>query len=99
MSLIPGPTMANPEAFSTVEALRRELRRTNELLLAQFLDLAHLTEGAEQMAETLNALLIADLTGDTSTISKVLHDYLAPRDSLREQLEERIKRDHLHNMH
>lgn len=99
MSIVQGPTIANPEAFDTVEALRRELHRANDALFSQFLEFGKLNDGANQMAGLINNLLLAHLRGETVTISKLLKDYLAERDRLREKLEEHIESDRIRGLH
>lgn len=91
MQVIQGPTLANPDAFSTVEELRKHLHRANDLLMSQFLTTAQLNDGVTMMAQALNRMLIAHMTGNAETLVQLLDDYLSTRPALREELEAAIQ--------
>ncbi|MGH8782087.1 hypothetical protein [Paraburkholderia sp.] len=99
MSMIQGPTMANPEAFDTVADLRRELHKANDALFGQFFELARFNDLAIQMTGLINAVLLAHLQGNSDTIGQLLNEYLATREQLREKLQERIESDRIRHMH
>ncbi|CAB3764198.1 hypothetical protein [Paraburkholderia humisilvae] len=91
MTMTNGPTIANPDAFESVDDLRRELRRANLTLLMQAQKLAQFDEVAAQIVGAMNRVLILHIKQDTSGISAFLETYLSERDSLREQLEDSIE--------
>jgi hypothetical protein len=99
MNFMQGPTMANPEAFNTVEELRRELHAANETLFSLFFQKAQINDCANEMAGLINNVLIAHLKGDKDAISKLLNVYLGDRDRLREKLEETIECQQLQTKH
>jgi|GEM_PF-5423417 len=91
--------LTNPDAFDTVDELRRELHQANDALFTQMVRLGQLNDGATQMAGLINNILIAHLKNDATEMSSLLNDYLAERERLREKLEERIESDHIRSTH
>ena len=72
------PTMANPEAFSTVPELRDELHRANENLLKMADRLHSLTCVTQDISEVLANILVAHMAGKTEAVKELL-DKIAAR--------------------
>lgn len=68
------PTMANPEAFTTVPELREELHRANENIFS-LADRLHRMNGlANYLSDRLIKLIQAHLAGDLTTIQAELEE-------------------------
>lgn len=60
-----GPTMANPEAFTTVAELRQELHRANNQLLESTERLHVLSTALSHLAKTIGELLQLHSDGES----------------------------------
>lgn len=67
-----GPTLSNPEAFDSVEALRTELHRVNTELLAQAASRDAMRGALRFFANTLSGLLLAYLQQDSAKVAELL---------------------------
>jgi hypothetical protein len=99
MNVMIGPTMANPDAFESIDDLRRELRRANETLMQQFSKIAKYDEVGSQVVGALNKLLIMHIQQDDCGIGECLESYLAERPGLREKLEEQLESNRIRQVH
>lgn len=84
------PTFANPEAFSTVPELRRELHRTNTELMAACSREQTLNDQGNELMQTLYKVLLMHLKG-VAELTGYLDAYLNERPRLRERLEEELE--------
>lgn len=67
-----GPTLAIPEAFTTVSELREELSRTNELVLEMTERLHTMNTAAHYMSEMLRVLMEQNMAGKTEVVVAML---------------------------
>jgi hypothetical protein len=84
------PTMANPEAFSTVPELRRELHRTNRELMDVSAREMNANDAGTELMQTVYKILLMYLTG-SAELAAYLEAYLEERPRLRERLEEALQ--------
>lgn len=70
------PTLSNPEAFSTVDELRRELHRANSELLEVSEHLHGARCALQDVARTLSKLVLAYLAGDGAKVADLLADVI-----------------------
>ena len=78
MTITAMPTMANPEALTTVKELREELHRANENLLKLTDQLHSLSCVTQDISEVLANILIAHMAGKTEAVKELL-DKIAAR--------------------
>lgn len=98
-SILQGPTLANPAAFNTVEELREQLTRANEILFDQFLLSAQRDDLINQLVVSHNNVLLAHIAGNSDGIKSCLEAYLNERPRLREKLEECVESTRIRNAH
>jgi hypothetical protein len=67
-----GPTLANPEAFTTVPELREELRRANDLVLEMSERLHTMNTAAHHLSEMLRVLMEKNMAGETEKVVALL---------------------------
>jgi hypothetical protein len=84
------PTLANPEAFSSVAELRRELHRTNGELMGACAREQTLNDQGQELMQTLYTMLLMYLKG-VPELLKYIDAYLDERPKLRERLEEALE--------
>jgi hypothetical protein len=84
------PTMANPEAFSSLPDLRRELHRTNRELMNVAAREQHANEVGQELMQTLYKILLMYLTGSVQ-LAAYLEAYLEERPRLREKLADALE--------
>lgn len=84
------PTMANPEALSSVAELRRELHRTNHELMAVCQREQMANDQGQALMQTLYKALLMHLKG-VAELTGYLDAYLNERPRLREKLEEALE--------
>ena len=70
------PTMANPEAFSTVPELREELHRANDSIL-KLSDQLHSLTCVTQDSERLSRMVLGHMAGDQNAVKRELDDIVA----------------------
>ena len=73
MTITAMPTMANPEAFTTVLELRVELHRTNALLLEIGERLHTMNTRADQLGEVLACVMRFHMEGKTEEVVDLLN--------------------------
>jgi hypothetical protein len=71
------PTMANPEAFTTVPELREELRRANDLVLEMGQRLHAMNTVAHQLGEVLSDLVLLHIAGKTEEVVALMNQIQA----------------------
>lgn len=71
------PTMANPEAFSTVPELREELHRANASILKMADQLHALSCVTQDISERLSRMVLGHMTGDQDAVKRELDDIVA----------------------
>ncbi|MDR5803426.1 hypothetical protein [Caballeronia sp. LZ001] len=100
MSIIcQGPVLRNPETFSSIEDLRRELHRLNGVVMQQFSTIAHLNQSGHQATMALETILRAYLGEGAEAASAHLESYLFRYPRLREHLEDQIESQRRRRMH
>ncbi|MBU9121798.1 hypothetical protein KTD15_23695 [Burkholderia multivorans] len=99
VTVMVGPTIANPEKLNTIEDLRRELHRVNKELFEQSATLAKLNATGVQMAGFIERVLKQHIRSDIDAVAACCDSYLADRDRLREKLEEAIESDAIRTTH
>lgn len=78
MTITAMPTMANPEALTTVKELREELHRANENLFKMADRLHSLTCVTQDISEVLANILVAHMAGKADAVKDLL-DKIAAR--------------------
>lgn len=73
-----GPTLANPEAFTTVSELREELSRTNDLVLEMSERLHTMNTAAHQLGQVLSDLMLLHMQGKTEELVALM-DHIQAR--------------------
>lgn len=71
------PTMANPEAFSTVPELREELHRANASILKLSDQLHSLSCVTQDISERLSRMVLGHMAGDQDAVKRELDDIVA----------------------
>ena len=71
------PTMANPEAFSTVPELREELHRANDSILKLSDQLHSLSCVTQDISERLSRMVLGHMAGDQGAVKRELDDIVA----------------------
>lgn len=71
------PTMAIPEAFSTVPALRDELHRANASILKLTDQLHSLSCVTQDISERLSRMVLSHMAGDQDAVKRELDDIVA----------------------
>ena len=71
------PTMANPEAFSTVPELRDELHRANASILKLSDQLHSLSCVTQDISERLSRMVLGHMSGDQDAVKRELDDIVA----------------------
>ena len=71
------PTMANPEAFSTVPELREELHRANASILKTVDQLHALSCVTQDISERLSRMVLGHMGGDQDAVKRELDDIVA----------------------
>ncbi|WP_175895714.1 hypothetical protein [Burkholderia cepacia] len=99
VTVMVGPTIANPEKLNTIEDLRRELHRVNKELFEQSATLAKMNATGVQMAGFIEGVLKQHIRSDADAVAACCESYLAGRERLREKLEEAIESDALRTTH
>lgn len=84
------PTITNPEAFHSVQELRRELHRTNKELMAACAREHTLNDQGNELMQTLYKVLLMHLKG-IAELTGYLDAYLNERPRLRERLEDELE--------
>lgn len=77
MTITALPTMANPEAFTTVPELRAELHRTNALVLEMGERLHAMNTVAHQFGEVLSDLMLLHMAGKTEEVVALMNQIQA----------------------
>jgi hypothetical protein len=90
LTIIQGPTLANPDAFNTVSELRRELHRTNRELMEACTSRDEFNSAGQQLMQTLSKILLLHIKGITE-LTGYLDAYLNERPRLREKLEDELQ--------
>ena len=99
VTVMVGPTIANPEKFNTIEDLRRELHRVNKELFEQSALMAKLNATGVQMAGFIENVLKQHIRSDADAVAACCDTYLGTRERLREKLEEAIESDAIRTTH
>lgn len=71
------PTMANPEAFSTVPELREELHRANATILKMADQLHSLSCITQDISERLSRMVLAHMAGKQDAVKRELDEIVA----------------------
>ncbi len=71
------PTMANPEAFSTVLELREELHRANATILKMADQLHSLSCITQDISERLSRMVLAHMAGKQDAVKRELDEIVA----------------------
>ena len=71
------PTMANPEAFSTIPELREELHRANATILKMADQLHALSCVTQDISERLSRMVLSHMAGDQGAVKRELDDIVA----------------------
>ena len=71
------PTMANPEAFSTVPELREELHRANTTILKMADQLHSLSCITQDISERLSRMVLAHMAGKPEAVKRELDEIVA----------------------
>lgn len=71
------PTMANPEAFSTVPELREELHRANATILKMADQLHSLSCITQDISERLSRMVLAHMAGKPEAVNRELDEIVA----------------------
>lgn len=71
------PTLANPEAFSTVPELREELHRANASILKMADQLHALSCVTQDISERLSRMVLGHMAGDQGAVKRELDDIVA----------------------
>ena len=71
------PTMANPEAFSTVPELREELHRANASILKMADQLHALSCVTQDISERLSRMVHGHMAGDQDAVKRELDEIVA----------------------
>ena len=71
------PTLANPEAFSTVPELREELHRANDSILKLSDQLHSLSCVTQDISERLSRMVLGHMAGDQDAVKRELDDIVA----------------------
>lgn len=88
MTIVQGPTLANPEAFHTVPELRRELHRANTDLLRYADALAERDAKGLKLVALIHSVLIQHVVSNHHGVAAILETYLDANPKLREGVEE-----------
>ena len=71
------PTMANPEAFSTIPELREELHRANASILKLADQLHALSCVTQDISERLSRMVLGHMAGDQDAVKRELDEIVA----------------------
>lgn len=71
------PTMANPEAFTTVPELREELHRANATILKMADQLHSLSCITQDISERLSRMVLAHMAGKQDAVKRELDEIVA----------------------
>ncbi len=71
------PTMANPEAFTTVAELREELHRANATILKMADQLHSLSCITQDISERLSRMVLAHMAGKQDAVKRELDEIVA----------------------
>ncbi|CAB3886193.1 MULTISPECIES: hypothetical protein [Achromobacter] len=67
-----GPTLANPNAFGSVDELRKQLFIANKNLMDLFFEHCKLDAAYSEMGRILSEIMHAQLRGDQETVERVI---------------------------
>lgn len=83
-----GPDLANPDAFDSVDELRRELHQANSNLLAYWGAIEERDKVGRDFLGLINRVLLQHIVGDFRGVAAILDAQLEASPRLRQSLEE-----------